>query len=405
MMDIVIACTVMVGLVALGDLVSKWTKALIPSMAVALILYMLLTWAGMPKSFPDTSGFSALGDYALLMLVVNIGTSVAPSEYVKNLKSVAVAIAAVVVGLIFTVGIGGLIFGFNTMLAGAGACCGGGCISGIATIGQLKELGLVGLLVVPTIMICTVDPLGQPIASNILKRYAKKLHDGDEYLNVNDATDAIQSEEVRLTKHGVPFGSEENPSTRFTNFIPVSYEEDGVILFELTVCVLISVGLEAVTGVNSFLWAFIVGIIGCEFGILRMNLLDRSHSNGLVMTIIIAYLCTTMNDVTPKLLLESFGPVITLVILSALGLGLGAGFMGKILGYDFILSAAAGVGIMFLYPGVAIVSTEVSKSYARNEEERNFIYNKIAPPMYIIANVGFLIGLGITVTVLLPMLK
>ena len=56
---------------------------------------------------------------------------------------------------------------------------------------------------------------------------------------------------------------------------------------------------------------------------------------------------------------------------------------------------------MFGFPGVLIVSSEVSKRIARNEEEREFIFQKAAPPMIIGAVSGFFVGLGITVAFLL----
>ena len=59
---------------------------------------------------------------------------------------------------------------------------------------------------------------------------------------------------------------------------------------------------------------------------------------------------------------------------------------------------------MFLYPGIAIVSNEVSSRMSRNEEERDFIYGKVAPSMYIMGTTGFLFGLVFTVTILLPLL-
>ena len=129
-----LAVCVCFGLVAIGEVISYVTKAVIPSMAGALVLYLILIWCGMPQSYPETAGFTTIGDMAFLMLCVGIGTSVAPAEYVKNIKSVLMALVSVVFALVFTVGIGGLVFGFDTMLAGAGACCGGGAISGIAAI-------------------------------------------------------------------------------------------------------------------------------------------------------------------------------------------------------------------------------------------------------------------------------
>ena len=403
MTEIVIACTVLLALVALGDVISCWTKALIPSMAAAMIIYMLLTWVGMPKVFPDVSGFAALGDYALLILCVHLGTIVKPSEYVKNWKMILLALFAVLGGLVFTVLIGGCFFGFDKMLAGAGACCGGGCVSGLAAIGKLDSLGLTSLIVVPTLMICAVDPLGQPIASFFVKRYVLKLDKEKAFELEQESSKRISAEE-RLTKHGVPFGSEDNPSTRITNFIPKKYEEDGVLLFELGAIALICQLLQNVTGIDATFFAFFLAIIGCATGVLRMNVLDRSHSYGLIMTILIGYLCSTMNDVTPSLFFSNLGITLALIALSALGLGLGGAVAGKLLGYDVVLSIAAGIAIMFQNPGINVIIDEVSKRYSQNEEERQFIYDKIAPPLLIAVNIGFAFGLGVTVTVLLPLL-
>jgi len=404
MSSYMLAVCVCFGLVAIGEVISYFTKAVVPSMAGALILYLILIWCGMPQTYPETAGFTTIGDMAFLMLCVGIGTNVAPAEYVKNIKSVLMALVSVVFALAFTVGIGGIFFGFDTMLAGAGACCGGGAISGIAAISKLNSLGLTGLLAVPTIMIVTVDPLGQPIASFVLRKYAKRLNAEDAYL-LEKAAKIEDTTPVRLTKAGVPYGSEENPSPFFPAWIPSKLEADGVVLLEMALAVWAGVALESLTTISSFLWAFILGIVGCTIGLFRMNLFDeRSHSAGFLTVLIIGYLFTSMNGITPQSVLSVLPAIVALIILSALGLGLGGYLSGKMLGYDPVLSAAAGIGIMFLFPGITIVSDEISARAARDEEERKFIHGKIAPSMYIMGNTGFLFGLLGTVTILLPLL-
>ena len=339
------------------------------------------------------------------MLCVGVGTGVAPAEYVKNLKSVVMALFSVVFALLFAVGIGGLIFGFDTMLAGAGACCGGGAISGIAAISKLNDLGLVALIGVPTIMIVTVDPIGQPIASFILRKYAKKLNAEDAYL-LQKVAKVDEKHEERLTKRGDAYGSAENPSPFLPALLPSELDRNGVVLLEMALAVWAAVALETVTGMSAFLWCFVLGILGCLLGVFRLYLFDeRANSSGFLTVLIIGYLLTSMNGLTPHAVLSVLPSIVALIILSALGLGLGGYISGKFFGYDPILSAAAGVGIMFLFPGISIVSTEVSARAARDEEERKFIYGKIAPSMYIMGNTGFLFGLLFTVTILLPMLK
>lgn len=201
--EYMLAACVVLGLVAVGEVISYLTKAVIPSMAGALILYVILIWCGMPQDYPETVGFTTLGDMAFYMLCVGVGTGVAPGEYVKNIKSVVMALVSVVCGMILCVGVGGLIFGFDTMLAGAGACCGGGAISAIAAITKLNDLGLAALLGVPTIMMVTVDPIGQPIASFVLRKYAKRLNAEDAYLLEKAAkVDTEEKKETRLTFRG-----------------------------------------------------------------------------------------------------------------------------------------------------------------------------------------------------------
>ena len=373
MTSYMLAACVVFGLVAVGEVISYLTKAVVPSMAGALILYLILIWCGMPQTYPETAGFTTMGDMAFYMLCVGVGTGVAPGEYVKNLKSVIMALVSVSVALIFTVGIGGLIFGLDTMVAGAGACCGGGAISGIATISQLNKLDLVALIGVPTIMIVTVDPIGQPIASFILRKYAKKLNAEDAYL-LQKVAKVEDKQEVRLTKRGDAYGSPENPSPFFPAWLPSELDHNGVVLLEMALAVWGAVALESVTGMSAFLWCFLIGILGCLFGAFRLYLFDeRANSSGFLTVLIIGYLLTSMNGLTPQAVISVLPSIVALIVLSAVGLGLGGYISGKFFGYDPILSAAAGVGIMFLFPGISIVSTEVSARAARNEEERKFM--------------------------------
>lgn len=403
-MDIVLAAAICLGILGVGEMVSYFTKAFVPSMAAALILYMILTWIGMPTRFPEESGFAYIGELSMLFLIVHLGTSVPPGDYIKEIKSVIIAIAALAGGLITTVGIGGLLFGFDKMLAGAGAACGGGAIAGILAIQKLTDLGVVALIGIPAIIMCTVDLYGQPIASIMLKKFTGRLRAQDQYLLEAAARKSAPKEE-RLTADGVPYGSEDNPSRKIRCWVPRKLEEDGFVLFELAILSLGAYWLANLTGVSNCIYAFFLGLIGCAVGALRMNLLDRSHSYGFVISVFIIWIMQSINDCTPQALLASLLPVVATLVLATLELALGGGICGKLLGYDFWLSAAAGMGLMFLMPGVMIVTTEVTRRSARNEEEAKFMFDSAAPCMYIVANAGYIMGVAITVSCLLNLLK
>ena len=398
MTEVMFAATICIALVAFGDFISLITRAVLPSMAVSLLVYMVLTWFGMPKNYPEISGFAVLGSVVLPLILIHLATMVAPAEFVKQWRSVVVSLFAVLGGFIFCLGAGSLLFGLPKMLAGAGAVCGGAALAGIAAVNKLTNLGLMEIMVIPLMLISLVDAFGQPIAANILRRYAFHLRNTDSYLKEAKSQNL---DSLKLARDGVPFGSEENPSPRFNAWIPKKYETDGIILLKLFFLGTVSILIQGVTGVDSMLWCIVLGLLGTYTGFLRMNMLDRSNSYGICMAALIGYIFTMMNDVTPQLLLQELFPIAGLIILSALGLAVGGAVGAKIMGLHPILGAAAGVGIMFGFPGVLIVSSEVSKRIARNEEEREFIFQKAAPPMIIGAVSGFFVGLGITVAFLL----
>lgn len=111
-----------------------------------------------------------------------------------------------------------------------------------------------------------------------------------------------------------------------------------------------------------------------------------------------------MNEITPSGLLASIGPSVACLVLATIGLAGAGGLVGKLLGYDFWLSAACGMGLMFLMPGVMIVSKEVCARNSRDKEEEKFFLDKVEPNMYIAANAGYIMGVAITVSVLLNLL-
>jgi hypothetical protein len=363
---------------------------------------MLLVWGGMPVTFPEDSGIVTISAFLLCIFTAHLGASVSPSNYAKNWKTVLIALGAIVVASLLTVGVGGLIFGFGPILTGVGAAVGGGAISGILAIQQITDGGLsASSVVLPVLMIVAVDPLGQPICSFFMRKFIKKSISSDAYLN--DTSIAHKVEEApRLTKDGVPYGSDDNPSTFVRNFIPKKFETEAVILAEVSVIAVISTWLEGVTGVTSILFAIILGVLGCTFGFLRIAPLDRALSSGMAITFIIIYILTGMNEVTPGLLLSGLGPMLGIMVLASIGLAVGGGLMGKLLKYDVTLSIACSVAILFIMPGAAIVPDMLIKRLSRNEEEERYLGEKIRPMMYIMINFALVFTLAITLLIFLP---
>ena len=132
----------------------------------------------------------------------------------------------------------------------------------------------------------------------------------------------------------------------------------------------------------------VVGLILGLLGFVRLNMLDRTQSFGLVMIGIYAMVFQVVNDLTFAEILSKIIPILMPVILGGTGLVLGGMLGAKIFGYDIWLGASATIGLFYLFPGVKNVIEEVARSLSRNEDERQYLVAKVASPSIIAASVG-----------------
>lgn len=400
MFEMMIAACVLFAILVFGDVISLLTKARIPMMFVALITYMILVWLGMPKDYAVISGLGTFGALMIPPIIIHMATLISPKEYIQHWRAVVVACISVIAAMLMIIVIGGLIFGQAKMLSGAGAVCGGGIIAAIAAADKLQTLGLVSIAVIPMVMIGLVDPVGQPIAANILRKYAAELKQNGSLAAVKTS----ESKAAAISTDGIPYGTDENPSPRFKALIPQRFETEFIMLFKLFLLSLVGVTLEKYTGINMILWCLVLGIIASYFGLLRGKMLERANSFAIALAALLCYAFSIMNDVTPQMLLQEVATVVVILILDVIGLALGGSLAGKLVGWPVKLGAAVGVGIMFGFPGNVIVSTEVSRSIGETEEEKDYLFGKISPPMLVGGVSGFFLCVGITVSLLLRML-
>lgn len=381
----IIALTICFAFVAFGDVVSLKTKAKFPALAVAIVAYLIAIWLGMPKNYPEISGLAALGDILFPLFVAGLATSVIPMAMVKNWKFIIIGCMAVVFSLALTVIIGSLFYDPREMFAAAMTTSGAGLTGGLLVLDRLKSVGLTEMLTVPLLLACTIDAIGQPIGSLITRKYAKKLIVNDSYLNDKIVDDNNMG---KLTKYGAPYNSPENPSPRFTAWIPPKYETEAIAFLQLIIVTALATVLGKVTGLGWSLVLIVLGFGGTFLGFFRLNMLERTQSYGFVMAAIYALLFQMLNDMTLQEILSKIFPILLPVVLGGAGLILGGMLGAKLFGFDPWLGASATIGLFYLFPGVKNVINEVARSLARNEEEKAYLIAKISPSCIISASIG-----------------
>lgn len=386
-MDVIIAFTVCIALIALGDVLSIASKAKIPVMAGIIVLYLTAVALGMPKIYPETSGLAALGNVMFPIFVAALTTNILPKDVAKEWRFILIGCIASGFALVFTIFIGGLLFDLPTVFSGAVVTCGGAFTGGILVMDYAKSLGVASAFTLPLLLATTLDLVGQPIGSYVMRRYVKKLVNNNSYKEAVMEQPALKKQ-TRLNPYEQPYNSPENPSPFFTAWIPPQYETEAVALFQLAVTVLLAYWLGDLTGLG---WAFmlvIIGLAGSFLGFYRLNMIQRTSSSGLMMCAIFCMVFQMLGDLSLSLIISQIVPYILIVILSCAGLILGGMFGAKLFGYDPLLGAVAAIGLFYFFPGVQNIINEVTRSYSRNAEEHRYIVSKVSTPAIITAFMG-----------------
>src|SRR3954454_10962814 len=120
------AAMLVLGLVAIGEIVSVLTRARVPMLLIAILGFLVLIWTGVfPKNIVETSTFSQIGVLMTGPLIVHLGTLIPLSLMIKQYKAVLIALGGTVVSICLVLPIISMLFGYQTAVAGMGPIVGG----------------------------------------------------------------------------------------------------------------------------------------------------------------------------------------------------------------------------------------------------------------------------------------
>lgn len=122
-----IAFFALMSFLALGEFISVKTRAIVPSILVFLALLLPAVWLGfLPTNVIDLAGFSeALIDVIIVIIVVNMGSSLSVSTLKKEWKTVLIGVGAILGIGALILPIGGAIFDWQTAVVAAPPIAGG----------------------------------------------------------------------------------------------------------------------------------------------------------------------------------------------------------------------------------------------------------------------------------------
>jgi len=376
-MNAVVASLIMVGVLAVGDMVSFKTRAKLPSLLVASVLfYILLQTELIPSDIIDSTTLTAIGTVMIPVLLVHLGTAI-PIEGIKQqYKAVFITLVGLVFSVVLILTVVPLFFDFQSAIAGAGPLT-GGLIAYIVTSDALKEVGFENLVAVSISVYILQKIIGMPITSLLLRKYAqqfKRTIEGKGYVS-----SAITADEAQAQAQ-----EEKEEASEKKYLLPDEYMDSPfIMIFLILIGGAIAVGLSTVTGIHESIFGLIIGLAGNYYGIYPQKALERANGFGLAMVSLILIVLGSLADVTPQQLLSVLPVILTIIAIGTVGLVVGGFLASKLFKWHPLKGISVALTALYGFPADYLIVQEVSRSVGETEEEENAIFDDILSPMLI----------------------
>lgn len=358
-----------------GEIVSTKTKAFVPSVFVVAILFLLGYWSGViPTDIITTSGFSALGMSAMLVIVVHMGTMLSPAELIANWKTVVIALSSLVGLVVLLLVIGSRIIDWNTVIVAIPPLAGGMTAAIIMQNGAAAR-GYEMLAVLAIVVYVVQGFVGYPLTAIMLKREARRLtgqYEGDR--------------EAWLAEKGIKDASGNvTARKRLIPPVPEKYQSVYTSLLAAYATVWISSRLELLTGgaVSKYVFCLVLGVAFSQLGLLESNCLNSAQSFGIFQTTAMSMVFAGLSSATPEMFKMILVPLILILIIGVSGLFIMSVLAGKLLHVSWEMSFAIALNALYGFPPNMIITNEVIKNTTDDPQLRDYLTDHMMSKMLV----------------------
>lgn len=357
-----IAFAVYMIISTLGDVVSIKTRGIFPSLIVIVILYVIGFWTGIiPVDQFDKHGFVAMtGGFVLALIVLNLGTQMDLKVFIKEWKTVVIALAGIAGMAALLMTIGSVIIGKAYAWSGA-AVLTGGLVSAIIVDGAAQAAGQPIYGGFAYLISAAQLLFGMPICSVILARYVRR------------------NEPEKL----VATGEGKNFNIRFLPKVPEKYNTPAFILLRLALLAIVCKYLSDWTGLNMYVWCLILGVLFHAFGFLETQSLVKAKGIGFMTLVLLMTVPNGFTSVTPAVFLDFIIPLLVTAVVGIVGVLIMCVLIGKLLKYPATISFCIGMTATLGYPTTQILVDEIVRGYEGTAEQKQMISDYLLPKMLI----------------------
>lgn len=369
-MSLITALICVLGALAIGEIVSIKSKAIIPSVFVTAIIFLIGYWTIFPENILEIAGFvNPIIITSMLFLVTHLGTMLSLKELTRQWRSFTIALFGIV-GICFgTLALGKMFFEWE-MLVIATPPLTGGVVASIIMSEAATAKGLPELAVLAVVMYVMQGFVGYPLTAVVLRLEGKSLLEkfrSGELANIEKIDE-----------------NEENIK-RLIPSLPKEYQTTYIVLLKLALLVAGAIFFtESINEVVSrYVICLFVGVIGAESGFIERKPLNVSGSFGFYMTGLMAFIFGGLAKATPEMLQKLLVPFVGIIGFGVIGMMVFSFVIGKILKESVPMSCAISLNALYGFPANYALTTEAAKSLGETEEEKQFLIDSMLPKMLV----------------------
>lgn len=369
-MKYLIAFLLVMVFIFIGEWVSSFSRAYIPSIFISAILFIIGFWTFLPKDIAVQASF---GDEFIAtivpVLLVHLGTMMDLKQLADQWRAVVIALTGALGAAILTMVIGTILYDWHTVAATIPPLLGGVVSTALMTEGLQAE-GLTMYLALPVAMYILQNFIGYPMVSFMLKK------EGNRLLKAYDPTaqTATNTEEQKENKQ----------SQKFIK-MPNQYKTSAFVLAKVAFVGLLAMGLSQLTNeaIDSSICALVLGVIGHQVGFLEKNVLNQAKVFNWLMYGLMAYIFSQLNTVTPQILKGIILQILILLILGVLGMFIASSLLAKSMKMSTPMAFATSLTALCGFPSDYILTSEVIQHLTSDERKRDYLSDHMMPKMLV----------------------
>ena len=233
-------------IVIIGELVSTWTKAWIPSVFVSACLLLVGYWTVIPYDLVKDSFLTPFGaTLGIYLLIVHMGTVISLKTLMEQWKTVVMCLVGLAGMCIFALLLCPLFMDWAYIVAGLPPLT-GGIVAATIMQQAATEHGLTSAAVFAITMYCVQGFAGYPLTAIFMKAEGAKL------LQEYRSGERVTKDELSAAKNVTSLPSSER---RGPLALPDSLNSPIVMLTKIGMVAWLSMMVGGFTGISGAVWA------------------------------------------------------------------------------------------------------------------------------------------------------